>query len=325
MLRIGAIGRIAQLGLIAVGLTACAETQLAVHAAKQAQRSQDLARADGSGDPPGVKVGKPYQVSGIWYYPKINPKYQATGVASWYGGKFHGRRTANGERYDMNGLTAAHKTLPMPSYVRVTNLENGRSLVLRINDRGPFVNERIIDVSRRASQLLGFRIQGTAKVRVTAVDVEGRPIIKEAKLGQAEKDELPALPQGGVEAKALPSPTQRTASAPGASATQGGARVASAPPRQDAASGGTAERVKLQPVKPTRLFVQAGAFLQYERANRLRARLSSIATSRVVAVLIDGQEFFRVRLGPLHEVALADNALARVMASGVNNARIVVD
>ena len=96
------------------------------------------------------------------------------GVASWYGPGFHGKQTANGEIYDMNDLTAAHRTLPMPSIVRVTNLENGRSLKLKVNDRGPFARERIIDVSRRASQLLGFHQQGTTPVRVEIVEDESR-------------------------------------------------------------------------------------------------------------------------------------------------------
>lgn len=116
------------------------------------------------------KVGKPYQIDGVWYHPSADPDYDETGIASWYGEPFHGRKTANGETYDMNALTAAHKTLPMPVQVKVTNLENGRSLVLRVNDRGPFVAGRIIDVSRRAAQLLDFQAQGTARVRVQIVD-----------------------------------------------------------------------------------------------------------------------------------------------------------
>ena len=142
-------------------LGACAETQLAAAITKEITPEQ----------PTGTyKVGNPYQVNGVWYYPAEDPYYDQEGIASWYGEPFHGRQTANGEIYDMNDLTAAHKTLPMPVFVRVTNLENGRSLVLRVNDRGPFVSGRIIDVSRRAAQLLGFQQQGTTKVRVQVVD-----------------------------------------------------------------------------------------------------------------------------------------------------------
>ncbi|MBK1638558.1 hypothetical protein CKO24_05760 [Rhodothalassium salexigens DSM 2132] len=121
------------------------------------------------------KVGRPYQIGGVWYYPRVDPGYDAVGLASWYGPKFHGRSTANGERFDMNKLTAAHRTLPMPSIVLVTNLENGRSVRLRVNDRGPFVDDRIIDVSRRAAQFLGFEQKGTARVRVQVLDANGQP------------------------------------------------------------------------------------------------------------------------------------------------------
>ena len=112
------------------------------------------------------KIGKPYQISGKWYYPHHNPDYDEVGIASWYGPGFHGKQTANGEIYDQNALTAAHPTLPMPVLVRVTNLENGRSMILRVNDRGPFVDGRIIDVSRHAAERLGFRRAGIAWVRV---------------------------------------------------------------------------------------------------------------------------------------------------------------
>src|SRR5579864_9268691 len=108
----------------------------------------------------------PYEVNGVWYYPKVDYDYDATGTASWYGPGFDGKPTSDGEIYDMNGLTAAHKTLPLPSVVQVTNLQNGRALRLRVNDRGPFVDGRIIDLSRRAAQLLGVEAVGTAPVRV---------------------------------------------------------------------------------------------------------------------------------------------------------------
>jgi len=122
----------------------------------------------------GYKVGVPYQINGVWYYPKEDFNYNRTGIASWYGHPFHGRTSASGERYNMNAMTAAHKTLPMPSLVEVTNLENGRTAVLRVNDRGPFVSGRIIDVSRAAAQKLGFHGSGIAKVRVRILEQESR-------------------------------------------------------------------------------------------------------------------------------------------------------
>jgi rare lipoprotein A len=122
---------------------------------------------------PGVKIGKPYQVFGVTYYPEDDRAYEKVGIASWYGPTFHEKATANGEIYNQDDVTAAHKTLPMPSWVEVTNLDNGRKLVVRINDRGPFVDGRIIDLSRRSAQLLGVDGPGLAKVRVKRVFPEG--------------------------------------------------------------------------------------------------------------------------------------------------------
>ncbi|MFG1226777.1 septal ring lytic transglycosylase RlpA family protein [Xanthobacter wiegelii] len=114
----------------------------------------------------GYKVGKPYTIGGRTYFPAENPNYVAEGQASWYGKDFHGRKTANGEIFDMSSISAAHKTLPMPSYVRVTNLSNDRSIVVRVNNRGPYVGDRLIDVSYKTAELLGFAKNGVARVRV---------------------------------------------------------------------------------------------------------------------------------------------------------------
>lgn len=115
------------------------------------------------------RVGKPYTVAGRVYVPEEDTGYRAEGLASWYGDDFHGRLTANGEVFDMASLTAAHPTLPLPSYARVTNLGNGRSLIVRVNDRGPYHGNRLIDVSNRAAELLEFKGNGVARVRVEYV------------------------------------------------------------------------------------------------------------------------------------------------------------
>ncbi|MFB9262517.1 septal ring lytic transglycosylase RlpA family protein [Bradyrhizobium erythrophlei] len=115
------------------------------------------------------RVGKPYVVAGRTYVPEEDVNYRAEGIASWYGDDFHGRLTANGEVFDMASLTAAHPTLPMPSYARVTNVSNGKSLIVRVNDRGPYHGNRLIDVSNKAAELLEFKGNGTAKVRVEYV------------------------------------------------------------------------------------------------------------------------------------------------------------
>ena len=124
-----------------------------------------------SGEPAPIsqRVGKPYVVKGVRYVPHEDPGYNAVGTASWYGRRFHGRKTASGQIYNMNALTAAHPTLPIGTQVRVTNLANHRSVVLTVNDRGPFAKGRIIDVSRRAADRLGFRRAGTARVRVEVI------------------------------------------------------------------------------------------------------------------------------------------------------------
>lgn len=112
------------------------------------------------------KIGNPYQIGGRWYTPKEDPNYDRTGIASWYGTDFHGRLTANGELYDMNALTAAHKTLPLPSYAYVTNVQNGRTVLVRINDRGPYAGNRIIDLSRATARQLNLERSGIGSVRV---------------------------------------------------------------------------------------------------------------------------------------------------------------
>jgi rare lipoprotein A len=115
------------------------------------------------------QVGQPYVVGGRTYVPQEDPHYRAEGLASWYGEDFHGRVTANGEVYDMHGISAAHPTLPMPSYARVTNLGNGRSIIVRVNDRGPYHSDRLIDLSAKAARLLDFHGDGLARVRVEYV------------------------------------------------------------------------------------------------------------------------------------------------------------
>lgn len=137
-----------------------------MQAEARARRPKRQRRVKGQGY---YKVGRPYQISGRWYYPKEDPTYDRTGMASWYGDKFHGRMTANGEKYDMDALTAAHPTLPMPSFARVTNLANNRTVLVRINDRGPYARNRVIDLSRSVAKLLDFKHLGVTKVRVEYV------------------------------------------------------------------------------------------------------------------------------------------------------------
>jgi rare lipoprotein A len=160
------------LGLLvpALLIAACSSTSRTTTARPTKDYGQASPRVVHAGPVPkggGVyKVGEPYKVDGQWHTPREEPNYDRTGVASYYAEDFHGRRTSNGEVFDMWALSAAHPTLPLPSYVYVTNLENGRTMLLRVNDRGPYVNDRIIDVSQTAARYLGFETRGTARVRV---------------------------------------------------------------------------------------------------------------------------------------------------------------
>ncbi|TVR80769.1 MAG: septal ring lytic transglycosylase RlpA family protein [Rhodospirillales bacterium] len=298
----------------------CAETQFA------AQTAKTLTKPDRG--VVGYKVGKPYQINGVWYYPREDFGYAEVGVASWYGRKFHGRTTANGETYDMNELTAAHPTLPMPSLVRVTNLENGRSLKLRVNDRGPFVGGRIIDVSRRASQLLGFEQQGTARVKVEILGDESRvlaglaPGDRDAVMAAATQQEVgySPLPEARrsdsrhqyVAAGSLAPPVSRPKPARTTLA------VATADMRHTAMAAG-AEATARRP------FVQAGAFSYAASAEQVGARLAPLGPVSITAVERDGQAMYRVRVGPLDSIGEADQLLAQVVRAGFPGSRVVYE
>ncbi|NRB14935.1 MAG: septal ring lytic transglycosylase RlpA family protein [Rhizobiales bacterium] len=164
------LGMLRKLGLCAItfgllSLSGCAGIGLNKYGVKTSERvytdKGKLPKKAGY-----YKVGKPYKVAGKWYYPREDTSYNKTGKASWYGDEFHGRKTANSEIFDMHAFTAAHKTLPLPSLVKVTNLANNKSIIVRVNDRGPYHNNRLIDLSRAAAEALGYKNKGLADVRV---------------------------------------------------------------------------------------------------------------------------------------------------------------
>ena len=311
--------------MAALMLSACAETQFIVHTAKRVTKPE----AKPSAAVGNYKVGKPYQIKGTWYYPKEDFDYEETGIASWYGRKFHGRKTANGERFDMNYLSAAHRTLPMPSIVRVTNLDNGRTLNLRVNDRGPFARGRIIDVSRRAAQLLGFERKGTAKVNVSILANESRALAWRLK-GEAELAAVgspitvTSMPKDPVSAESLEPPAGASV-APTPIETE--TVMAPPPPREpdEISENPVMGVVSVASVQPTNLFVQAGAYAIYDNANKVRAMLARIGKVKVSSVLVNGRDLFRVRVGPLTSVEKADAILDQVIRAGYGDARIVVD
>lgn len=273
------------------------------------------------------KVGDPYQINGTWYYPAEDLNYDETGIASWYGQDFHGKFTANGDVFDLNALTAAHRTLPMPSVVQVTNLENGRTLKLRVNDRGPYARGRIIDVSRRAAQLLGFDGTGTAKVRVTIVRADSIQA-KLLALHGSDQDQLAAV----TPLPLAPVTTEKLATPIGVRVAQGDASLPVARPRQpppepqaDFEPPPLPEQITTVAVRPTSIYVQAGAFTRADNAQRLKARLATLGDVRVTGARVNGSSLYRVRIGPVGSVNEADRLLDRVVGSGAPDARIVVD
>ncbi len=227
------------------------------------------------------KVGNPYNLDNNTYTPYEDYTYKAEGMASWYGNEFAGQKTANGETFNNSYFTAAHKTLPMPSVAKVTNLENGKSTYVRINDRGPFTKSRLIDVSEAAAQELGFKEKGSAQVRVEILPAES-VILKNKALANAPVEPATNL----VDA----------------------APVAAAPVATTAA----VETIKQT---PTGTFeVQAGALGSKENAEALGTRLSTIGDVRIIS---DG-DFFKVRFGPYASKEEALKVRSQLINMGVN-------
>ncbi len=274
------------------------------------------------------KVGSPYQIAGVWYYPKEDPFYDETGVASWYGSDFHGKATANGEQYDMNTLTAAHRTLPLPTIVRVTNLDNGRSLRLRVNDRGPYARGRIIDVSSKAAKLLGFQGRGTARVRV---QYEGKGEIGAAP--PVDEDDVSSVAGGTVHAAPLsPVAVAELAPPPGASASVASSQIAMQQTTPVSPTGSVGSEIEPDGVVTTvsvpahtQLWVQVGAFVTRRNADRLSQNLASVGSSQISKILQNGKPLYRVRLGPFVKVEEADLMLDKAIGSGQNGAQIIVE
>ncbi len=262
------------------------------------------------------KVGEPYQINHRWYYPQEDYSYDETGIASWYGEDFHNKLTANGEIYNKDELTAAHKTLPMPSLARVTNLENGRSVVVRINDRGPFSGARIIDVSQRTSQLLGFEKAGTARVRVQVLSDESKAIADAMRRYGAPADSVASVEQAAY-VSASKTPVQTETLQPVRSTEETRREMLQVKPVPYA--------VVVPVPSQTRLFVQAGSFTVPENAQRLQQNLARLSATSVSKAVVNGTTYYRVRLGPVSTVGQADALIAQVKKAGVSGARTVVD
>ena len=267
---------------------------------------------------------RPYQVNGVWYTPRDQPDYEAVGVASWYGAQFHNRRTADGELFDMDAPSAAHKTLPLPCIVEVTNLENGRKLQVRVNDRGPFVDGRVIDLSREAAKQLGFYAKGTARVRVRYVGPAGL-----------------ARPEDGLRyASAVAPPAPRDTTRPGPSprvrdddVDKGLAELHASSPSYatDEEPAETARPVEHMTAEaspapsarpwsaPTRsVRVQAAAFSDRDNAERAAARLAGEGETSIDTIQRGDTVLYRVTVR-----CAGDGAVDRVAAAGFPGARLL--
>jgi len=282
--------------LLIAGFSGCskkaAETLSGSHNANSASKPK---LPDGKG---GVhKTGNPYKISGRWYTPMKNvSSYDETGMASWYGDAFHGKLTANGERYDMYTLSAAHKTLPLPTLVRVTNLSNGRSVIVRVNDRGPFVKERLIDLSYAAANALGYMNQGTARVRVQTLDQ--KPVI---------------------EAKIAPAATEAVASVTPALATIEAATTPSAKPSTHTPA------IKTEKVAAG-IFVQLGAFGSEVNANRMRqSLLAKYPSVSLHPKQVADQKLYRVRIGPFMNMQQIEETMITLQKNGYRQAVVVIE
>jgi rare lipoprotein A len=238
------------------------------------------------------KIGKPYEVNGVWYTPREQPDYDEVGIASWYGEAFQFRPTASGEPFDMYMPSAAHKTLPLQSLVEVTNLENGRRIQVRINDRGPFVDGRIIDLSRAAAEELGMVRSGVARVRVRYIGV------------------APSTPQPPIVVASNPEP--RRAASVSAAAQPNVVAMAPIPNPPEPAPA------------PSPLYeVQAAAFSDATDAERLRRRLSYAGDVQVRAVQGDSGVLYGVVVCSLHDEDAAMAMREQLAAQGLADARVI--
>lgn len=253
---------------------------------------------DARQEPPATAGNKsPYTVLGKTYYLLPTAEgYHEVGVASWYGTKFHGRATSNGEPYDMFAMTAAHKTLPIPTYVRVTNLENGRSAILRVNDRGPFHDDRLIDLSYAAARKLDVFDHGTARVEVVAIDPSSY---------QRNSVELPRITESAPRPVLGPAP----------SALKDGPPLATAGASSASSAKSTSSRV----------FLQVGSFTSLKSARSLETRVEHCVAvpATVRSTRVAGRELFRVFVGPFDDTARLHNAREMLVATERLNPLVV--
>ena len=272
-------------------LFGCSETTFLINSAK---------RIGSWGDEPIYKVGNPYKINGKWYYPAVDYQYDEVGIASWYGPGFHGKTTANGEVFDQNKISAAHRTLPMPSVVKVTNLENGLVLEkVRINDRGPFARNRIIDLSKKAAEELGFIKNGVAKVRVEILEDESRKYVSTDQKNNyvAEAAEVTEISKKNL----LSSPERK----------------------EKVVEKKTEENLENSILTNKELLIQVGAFSDHRNAKTLSEKLSEFK-AYINRVFINNKYLYRVRIGPINNLDLANDMKRKLFELGYTSSHLVM-
>ena len=256
---------------------------------------------------PIYKIGKKYNVGGKYYYPKKDLYYNKTGIASWYGPKFHGKLTANGEIYNQYALTAAHKTLPLPSAVKVTNLKNNKSIVLRINDRGPFVNDRIIDLSSKAADILDLKREGTGLVRVQILREKSLYLEKLAKQGS-----FPEI--NDLKETELPNITI---------------------PRKVAVKIKDTKNQKIVTKKINynlknlnkeyKIYIKLASFSSKKNAEIMKKKVSYIDKVKIYKIYKLNKTLYQVKAGPFLSVEKVDQLHSLLLQKGMQGAKIIIE
>jgi rare lipoprotein A len=307
--------------LFALSVAGCTNLELAATALKKVNNiNNDSATSQTNTPTPHYKIGNPYEIFGVWYYPERDLNYDETGIASWYGPADAGKPTANGEIFDPELISAAHKTLPLPSVVRITNLENGRSIAVRVNDRGPFVAGRIIDLSEEGARVLGFRDNGIARVRVQLLVEESLRLEREAKngnfpmLSELEKPEMPLTEPASIPVSVLTLDNGQTIG--------GGSNSLSA---IDIINNSRSANLLENQALSTEIWIQVGAFRNLSNAETVLGRVTDI-TKGNISSFDDGTDILhRVRLGPLSSVEEADMVLLSVINRGYQGSKIILE
>ena len=256
---------------------------------------------------PIYKIGKKYNVGGKYYYPKKDLYYNKTGIASWYGPKFHGKLTANGEIYNQYALTAAHKTLPLPSAVKVTNLKNNKSIVLRINDRGPFVNDRIIDLSSKSADILDLKREGTGLVRVQILREKSLCLEKLAKQGSfpeindLKETELPniSIPRK-VAVKIKNTKNQKIVT--------------------------KKINYNLKNLnKEYKIYIKLASFSSKKNAEIMKKKVSYIDKVKIYKIYKMNKTLYQVKAGPFLSVEKVDQLHSLLLQKGMQGAKIIIE